>query len=57
MAWKAQNEMRAWNGMPVRVRLSDGLGIGRLWDMKHITLNAIWELPPITLGSSEPQRQ
>ncbi len=26
MAWSAQNEMRARHAMPLRVRLTDGLG-------------------------------
>jgi len=30
MTWKAQNEVRAWNGMPARVRLSEWLGCS-LW--------------------------
>ena len=33
MAWKAQNEVTAWDDMPVRVRLSHGLGLA-VWQSK-----------------------
>jgi hypothetical protein len=36
MTWKAQNEMRAWNGMPARVRLSEGLGLSGDTDARKL---------------------
>jgi len=56
MARLAQNEMRAMRGMPLRVRSTEGLGVG-LAKMKHVAFEPIGEELPLCLDATQAHDQ